>query len=55
MGTDILRGRPFAELDDADHPGAVIVNEAFVRRYFGPADPLGKRLIVDTPRSYWDE
>jgi putative ABC transport system permease protein len=55
VGTDILRGRPFAELDDADHPGAVIVNDAFVRRFFGPADPLGERLVVDTPRGFWDE
>jgi len=54
VGTEILRGRPFAELDDAEHPGAVIVNEAFVRRYFS-SEPLGKRLVVTTPRGYWDE
>jgi putative ABC transport system permease protein len=55
MRTEILRGRPFTDLDDADHPGAVIVNEAFVRRYFAPADPLGKRLVTTTPRGFWDE
>jgi putative ABC transport system permease protein len=55
LGTEILRGRPFTDLDDAGHPGAVIVNEAFVRRYFAPADPLGKRLITTTPRGFWDE
>ena len=53
--TKILRGRPFSELDDAGHPGAVIVNEAFVRRYFSSADPLGNSLVVTTPRGYWDE
>jgi putative ABC transport system permease protein len=55
MGTSIVRGRPFEELDDAGHPGAALVNEAFVRRYFGGSDPLGRRLAVGTPRGYWDD
>ncbi len=55
LGTEILRGRPFTDLDDAEHPGAVIVNDAFVRRYFAAADPLGKRLITTTPRGFWDD
>jgi len=52
MRTEILRGRPFAELDDADHPGAVIVNEAFVQRYLASESPLEKRLVITTPRGY---
>ena len=55
MGTEILRGRPFTELDDAAHPGAVIVNEAFVRRTLAASEPLGKRLVATTPRGYWDD
>jgi len=55
MGTGILRGRPFTGLDDADHPGAVIVNEAFVQRYLAPSSPLGKRLVITTPRGYGGE
>ncbi len=55
MSTGVLRGRPFTDLDDAEHPGTVIVNEAFVRRYLGPADPLGRRLLATTPRGFWDE
>jgi putative ABC transport system permease protein len=52
LSTRILRGRPFTELDDSDHPGAVIVNEAFVERYLAPADPLGRRIVATTPRGY---
>jgi putative ABC transport system permease protein len=54
MGTEILRGRPFTDLDDAAHPGAVIVNEAFVRRTLAASEPLGMRLVSTTPRGYWD-
>jgi putative ABC transport system permease protein len=55
MGTGILRGRPFTALDDADHPGAVIVNEAFVERYLTPSSTLVKRLVITTPRGYGGE
>jgi putative ABC transport system permease protein len=55
MSTGILRGRPFTDLDDAEHPGAVIVNEAFVQTYLGGSDPLGKRLFTTTPRGFWGE
>ncbi|MGH9389853.1 MAG: ABC transporter permease, partial [Vicinamibacteria bacterium] len=55
MTTGVLRGRPFTDLDDAEHPGAVIVNEAFVQTYLGSSDPLGTRLVTTTPRGYWGE
>jgi putative ABC transport system permease protein len=55
MSTGILRGRPFTDLDDAEHPGAVIVNQAFVQTYLGGSDPLGKRLVTTTPRGFWGE
>jgi putative ABC transport system permease protein len=40
----IVRGRDFSSADDSDAPGVAIVNEAFVRAFFGDADPLGERL-----------
>ena len=52
MSTEILLGRPFTALDDADHPGAVIVDEAFVQRFLAPSGPLGKRLVITTPSGY---
>jgi putative ABC transport system permease protein len=55
MSTEILIGRPFTDLDDAEHPGAIIVNEAFVRAYLGGEAALGKRLVMTTPRGYWDD
>jgi predicted permease len=40
----IRRGRGFGEADGAAGAEAVIVNEAFVARYFADTDPLGSRL-----------
>jgi len=44
VGTAILRGRAF---DDRDRPGGArvaIVSESFVRKFFGDADPIGRRI-----------
>ena len=40
------RGRSFSERDDKVAPPAVIVNEAFARRYFKDGDPLNERLVI---------
>ena len=53
VGAEILRGRSFTALDDQDHPGVVIVNEAFVRHYFPNEDPLGRRLRPAPPGRIW--
>ena len=45
----VLRGRGFTETDDEAHPRVVIGNEAFARRYFPDADPIGRRMIVPAP------
>jgi putative ABC transport system permease protein len=45
IGVPVLRGRDFDERDTPDNPGVVIVNEAFVRRYFPTEDPVGKTII----------
>ena len=49
VGIELLKGRHFDEHDDPAHPGATIINEAFARKYFPGEDPLGKRLLTETP------
>jgi putative ABC transport system permease protein len=49
VGIGLVRGRHFGEQDDPAHPGAAIINEAFARKYFPGEDPLGKRLLTQTP------
>lgn len=44
MGMRLVRGRPFTEQETWTTGGVIIVNEAFARRFFGDADPVGKRL-----------
>jgi putative ABC transport system permease protein len=44
MDIPLRAGRDFAALDDARAAPEAIVNEAFVRRYLGAAQPLGRRL-----------
>ena len=44
MGTPLLEGRDFTEADGADAQHVVIVNKAFVDRYWPGQDAIGKRL-----------
>jgi predicted permease len=44
MGIRFVAGRDFTELTDPTTAPQVIVNDAFVRRYLGDAEPLGRRL-----------
>lgn len=44
MGIRFLRGHLFTEAFDLPQPEPVVVNEAFVRRFFSDTDPLGKRF-----------
>ncbi len=44
MNIPVLQGRSFTLADDLQAPRAVIVNEAFVRRYLPDVEPVGKRL-----------
>jgi predicted permease len=44
LGIPLRAGREFGDRDNAAAPKAVVVNETFVKRYFGKANPLGRRL-----------
>ncbi len=45
LGIPILRGRDLSGLDERENaPPVVLVNEAFVRRYFADEEPLGARV-----------
>src|SRR5690606_10323571 len=48
LGTAVVRGREFTEADDARGVPVAIVNETFVRRYFGGQDPIGQRIDLGT-------
>jgi putative ABC transport system permease protein len=47
MKMRLNQGRDFTEADAAGAEGVVIVNEAYVRRRFREAAPLGQHLIVE--------
>ena len=42
----LIEGRLLDGRDGADAPNTVVVNEAFVRRYFEKEDPIGKRFTA---------
>ena len=46
MRIPILQGRAFNHLDDTETRRVTIVNEAFAQRYFGGANPVGRRVNV---------
>jgi putative ABC transport system permease protein len=47
MRMPLRSGRDFSNHDRNDSPRVVIVNEAFVRRFLGNANPLGQGIIID--------
>jgi hypothetical protein len=44
MGIPMRAGTDFADLGDAQAPAQAIVNEEFIRRFLGDAEPLGRNL-----------
>jgi hypothetical protein len=42
----ILEGRDFTEADDRKAPLVMIVDQAFARRFYGGASPIGRRVQV---------
>jgi putative ABC transport system permease protein len=53
-GMRLISGRGFTPQDDQDHPGVMIVNEAFVRLYFPNDKPLGHRIKASPPARIWN-
>lgn len=47
IGTRLLNGRDFREQDTATSEFVAIVNESFVRRFFGRENPLGRHFGKD--------
>ena len=51
LGETILRGRSITEQDTATTQNVVVVNEAFVKRFFKPGEePLGSHFGLDLPK-----
>jgi predicted permease len=46
IGTRLLRGRLFNDLEIAEGPRVCVVNDAFRRRFFENADPIGARVGI---------
>jgi macrolide transport system ATP-binding/permease protein len=46
MQIAILRGREITETDRPGAPGVVVVSDAFARKNFGDADPIGRRIEI---------
>jgi predicted permease len=51
IGIPLIRGRYFAESDNADNQLVVIVNREFAEHYWPHQDPIGKRMRVGTLKS----
>jgi putative ABC transport system permease protein len=53
LETPLLKGRFFTEADTVDSPQVVIVNQAFVKKYFRDGEALGKRISRDDTDPKW--
>ena len=53
MGIPLRSGRAFTPADDERGAPVALVNETFVRRYFGGRNPLGGRISVGGPEGPW--
>src|SRR5262249_4995766 len=50
-GTSLIRGRPFSDADTENSQRAAIVNETMIRRFWGGADPIGRRFQMGAAAS----
>jgi predicted permease len=51
LGVTILRGRLFTAADSEGASPVAVVNEAFVKRFFGDDDPIGRDFGVERPEN----
>ena len=49
MQLPLMLGRGFSPGDDERSPRVAVVNQAFVRTYFGGEDPMGRELVFSAP------
>lgn len=49
MELPLVLGRGFTERDHANAPKVAVVNQTFVRTYFGDANPVGRHLAFNAP------
>ena len=47
VGMTLLQGRTFTDADDLQAPGVAIVNRTLAQRYWGDADPIGRRIRLN--------
>lgn len=47
MRMTLLEGRDFTDLDTAETPPVIAVNETFAERYFGGRNPIGRKVQVE--------
>jgi predicted permease len=56
LWSPVVTQMSLAEKERLATPEPVVVNEAFVRRYFPDNEPIGKRFVIDPAgRAYWYE
>jgi putative ABC transport system permease protein len=49
LGIPLLRGRDFAETDDATAPPVALISQELTRRYFPTEDPIGRKIHIGPP------
>jgi hypothetical protein len=47
MGMSVRRGRVFTESDGPERAGVVVLNQAFVDRFLGGRDALGRQIAIE--------
>ena len=48
LGVPLLRGRYFADLDNASSVPVAVISHAMATRYFGGEDPIGRKIELDS-------
>ena len=51
VGIPMLLGREITVQDTAASPRVAVINETMARFYFGQANPIGKKFIIDDPEA----
>src|SRR6185437_2019985 len=51
LGIPLIAGREFTDADKSGAPDAYIVNQAFAEKFFGHANPIGKRIWTNLDKN----